>query len=141
MDLRDRPAWRMRTVFEQKIMAPYRDTYRGELGLAQVEVLEELMQTGPLRQQDLAERLRTSKQHVSKIVNRLAELGLVELSPDPEDGRSHIVGLSAEGEAFLLAHIHEAQRKIEESFAHLAPEERRELDEAMSTVVCLLEKV
>ncbi|MGN0071806.1 MAG: MarR family winged helix-turn-helix transcriptional regulator [Atopobiaceae bacterium] len=141
MDFRDMPACRMRAAFEQKIMAPYHATYRGELGLAQTSVLEELSQTGPIRQQELAERLRTSKQHVSKIVNRLAELELVELSPDLEDGRSHIVGLSAEGEAFLLAHIHEAQQKIEESFAHLAPEERRELDEAMSTVVRLLEKV
>lgn len=141
MDLRDRPAWRMRTVFEQKIMAPYRDTYRGELGLAQAEVLEELMQTGPIRQQELAERLRTSKQHVSKIVNRLAELGLVELSPDPEDGRSHIVGLSAEGHAFLEQHIQDAAETIEERLSHLAPEEHEELDQAMDTVSRLLAKV
>lgn len=34
------PAWRMRVVFERKVVAPYRDTYRGELGQAQVELLE-----------------------------------------------------------------------------------------------------
>ena len=45
------PAWRMRAVFEQKVMAPYRDTYRGDLGPAQVEALEELYQAGELRQQ------------------------------------------------------------------------------------------
>ena len=34
------PAYRMRVVFERKVVAPYRDTYRGELGQAQVELLE-----------------------------------------------------------------------------------------------------
>ena len=45
-------AYRMRVVFERKVVAPYRDTYRGELGQAQVELLELLYQHGPLRQRE-----------------------------------------------------------------------------------------
>ena len=141
MDLKDRPAWRMRTVFEQKIMSPYRDTYRGELGLAQVETLEELYGVDALRQQELAERLRTSKQHASKVVNRLVELGLVELEPDPDDGRGHLVKLSEKGRSFLDAHIEEGGKKYRDLLESLTPEKQEELDRAMETVATLLEKL
>lgn len=33
------PAYRMRVVFESKVVAPYRDTYRGELDQAMLTVV------------------------------------------------------------------------------------------------------
>ena len=88
------PAWRMRAVFEQKVMAPYRDTYRGDLGPAQVEALEELYQAGKLRQQELAAALRITKQHASKIAARLEGRGFARQVPDDEDSRCRKVCLT-----------------------------------------------
>ena len=139
-DLAARPAWRMRTIFERKIMAAYRDTYRGELGAAQVEALEVLWQEGKMRQQDLADALRTSKQHASKIVGRLEELGLAGLAPDEEDGRCHWIFLTEEGRAFVARHIQEGEERIAVLLSSLTGQERAELDQAMETVARLLEK-
>ena len=134
------PAYRMRIVFERKVVAPYRDTYRGELGQAQVELLELLYLAGPLRQHELAGELRTTKQHVSKMIGRLEQLGYVAQGTDDGDARSRVVALSAEGRAYVDGHIAEGSKLARELFSHLSDEERKELDQAMLTVTRLLEK-
>ncbi len=134
------PAWRMRVVFERKVVAPYRDTYRGELGQAQVELLELLNLYGPLRQREAAEELRTSKQHVSKMVARLEQMGYVCQGADNADARSHVIALSDAGRAYVDRHIAEGSKRARELFSHLSAAERTELDQAMLTVARLLEK-
>ena len=134
------PAYRMRVVFERKVVAPYRDTYRGELGQAQVELLELLYQHGPLRQREAAEELRTSKQHVSKMVARLEQMGYVCQGADNADARSNVVALSDAGRAYVDLHIAEGSKRARELFSHLSAAERAELDQAMLTVARLLEK-
>lgn len=134
------PAYRMRVVFERKVVAPYRDTYRGELGQAQVELLELLYQHGPLRQREAAEELRTSKQHVSKMVARLEQMGYVRQGADDADARSHVVALSGTGRDYVDLHIAEGSKRARELFSHLSSAERAELDQAMLTVARLLEK-
>ena len=134
------PAWRMRVVFERKVVAPYRDTYRGELGQAQVELLELLNLQGPLRQREAAEELRTSKQHVSKMVARLEQMGYVCQGADNADARGHVVVLSDAGRAYVDRHIAEGSKRARELYSHLSDTERRELDQAMLTVARLLEK-
>ncbi|MGN0297447.1 MAG: MarR family winged helix-turn-helix transcriptional regulator [Parafannyhessea sp.] len=134
------PAYRMRSVFERKVVAPYRDTYRGELGQAQVELLELLYQHGPLHQREAVEELRTSKQHVSKMVARLEQMGYVCQGADDADARSHVVALSNTGRAYVDRHIAEGSKRARELFLHLSAEERTELDQAMLTVARLLEK-
>ena len=134
------PAYRMRVVFERKVVAPYRDTYRGELGQAQVELLELLYQHGPLHQREAAEELRTSKQHVSKMVARLEQMGYVRQGADDADARSHVVALSGTGRDYVDLHIAEGSKRARELFSHLSSAERAELDQAMLTVARLLEK-
>lgn len=137
------PAWRMRVVFERKVVAPYRDTYRGELGQAQVELLEllELLNLQrPLRQREAAEELRTSKQHVSKMVARLEQMGYVCQGADNADARSHVIALSDAGRTYVDLHIAEGSKRTRELFSHLSAAERTELDQAMLTVARLLEK-
>lgn len=134
------PAWRMRVVLERKVVAPYRDTYRGELGQAQVELLELLNLQGPLRQREAAEELRTSKQHVSKMVARLEQMGYVCQGADNADARSHVIALSDAGRAYVDRHIAEGSKRARELLSHLSAAERTELDQAMLTVARLLEK-
>lgn len=136
-----KPAWRMRVAFDRKIMAAYRDTYRGDFGAAQVETLEKLYQKGALRQQDLAAALRISKQHASKIVARLEGLGYVRLDLDAQDNRCHRVSLTEAGRAFVDRHIEEGEERVEGLLGTLSADERAELDRAMDTVARILEKV
>ena len=68
-----------------------------------------LQDLGPLRAGDLVARLGQDKSTVSRQVTKLVELGLVDRTADPVDGRAQVLAPSAEGSA-RLARIREARR-------------------------------
>ena len=68
-----------------------------------------LQDLGPLRAGDLVVRLGQDKSTVSRQVAKLVELGLVDRTADPVDGRAQVLAPSPEGSA-RLARIREARR-------------------------------
>ena len=68
-----------------------------------------LQDAGPLRASDLVTRLGLDKSTVSRQVANLVDLGLVDRTADPEDGRALVLTPSTEG-ASRLARIREARR-------------------------------
>jgi len=59
--------------------------------------LFDLVDDGPLRLNDLAQRMGTSAPTASRAVDALLELGLVERHPDPNDRRAITIELTDEG--------------------------------------------
>ena len=59
--------------------------------------LFELVESGPLRLNDLAALMGTSAPTASRAVDALAEAGLVERSPHPSDRRALWIELTADG--------------------------------------------
>lgn len=68
-----------------------------------------LQDLGPLRAGDLVARLGQDKSTVSRQVTKLVDLGLVDRTADPVDGRAQVLAPSREGAA-RLARIREARR-------------------------------
>jgi DNA-binding MarR family transcriptional regulator len=68
-----------------------------------------LQDLGPLRAGDLVTRLGQDKSTVSRQVAKLVELGLVDRTADPVDGRAQVLAASQEGTA-RLARIRAARR-------------------------------
>lgn len=73
-----------------------------------------LEDAGPLRASDLVTRLGLDKSTVSRQVASLVELGLVDRTADPADGRAQVLTASAEGSS-RLARIREVRRARWES--------------------------
>ncbi|MFL6059583.1 MAG: MarR family winged helix-turn-helix transcriptional regulator [Marmoricola sp.] len=80
-------------------------------------LLVTLAEIGPHRAAELAEMFALDKGAVSRIVGQLIELGLIERSPDPADGR-----------ASILRATDEAHRRL----ARLAEVRRAEVDVRLS---------
>jgi DNA-binding MarR family transcriptional regulator len=80
-----------------------------ELDGAGYGLLALLHDAGPLRASDLVARLGLDKSTVSRQVASLVELGLVDRTADPVDGRAQVLTPSAEGSA-RLTRIREARR-------------------------------
>ena len=76
-----------------------------------------LNEFGPHRAADLADLFALDKGAVSRVVHQLLELGLIERTPDPNDGRASILQVSARGREKLASL---ADQRREEFGARLA---------------------
>jgi DNA-binding MarR family transcriptional regulator len=72
-----------------------------ELGPSQAAALATIERHGPLAPSELAERERIKRPTATRILGHLERAGLVERIRDPEDGRSSILSISADGSALL----------------------------------------
>ncbi len=91
-------ARRLRRVVAERATAV--DPSLGAVGYA---ALEHLQRHGELRQSALVAALGSEKGAISRAVQQLADLGLVERVEDPDDGRAHRVAITDQGSARLAA--------------------------------------
>ena len=68
-----------------------------DLPAVSYSMLNALNSTGPRRASELVDLFSIDKGAVSRHVQFLQEIGLVERNPDPEDGRAAIIAITAEG--------------------------------------------
>jgi DNA-binding MarR family transcriptional regulator len=100
--------------------------------------LFELVESGPLRLNDLARRMGTSAPTASRAVDALDELGLVERDPDPTDRRAITIELTHEGRRS----VEERKARVYAAFgpaaAALSPADRQHLAELLARLAAEL---
>ncbi|PJN23002.1 MarR family winged helix-turn-helix transcriptional regulator [Kitasatospora sp. CB02891] len=84
---------------------------RQDFTFAQLSALARIEAHGPIRLGELAARERVAAPSMTRTVTPLVASGLVTRLPDPEDGRSALVELSAEG-VELLAEIRQRRSEV-----------------------------
>lgn len=107
------------------------------LTLAWYDVLLELQAADErrLRLRELGERVVLSRSRVSRVVDELVAAGLVERSPDPEDGRATFAVITDAGLAAFRAAAPVYLDAIDEHFAaHLTPAEVRAVARGLGRV-------
>ncbi|MGY1856393.1 MarR family winged helix-turn-helix transcriptional regulator [Modestobacter sp. SYSU DS0290] len=80
-----------------------------ELDGAAYGLLVLLDDAGPLRASDVVAKLGLDKSTVSRQVASLVDLGLVDRTADPDDGRAQVLSTSAEGHR-RLSELRDARR-------------------------------
>ena len=73
----------------------------GGLSWSAYQLLYTLKSVGPLHPKTLARIAAVSTASMSSLLNTMSKKGLIDRSPDPEDGRRQIISLSAEGDAMV----------------------------------------
>ena len=96
---------RIRRVIGERARAVHED-----LQPAAYLMLSWLVDEGPVRASAMVEKFNIDKGAVSRQLHHLDELGLVERTPDPDDGRATLVVASEEGRR-RLADVSEHRRK------------------------------
>ncbi|KAG9553358.1 hypothetical protein KCV01_g22709, partial [Aureobasidium melanogenum] len=66
------------------------------LAVGQLPVLVTLKNAGPLSQAELARVAQVEQPSMAQLLNRMERDGLIERLPDPADGRSRLVSLTAQ---------------------------------------------
>lgn len=112
----------------------------GELSPSQTTALATIDRHGPLTPSELALRERIQRPTVTRIVARLEERGLVQRTRDPQDGRSSLVALTAEGRELLARGRTRKDAYLARRLRELDGEERATLQRAAAILERLLEE-
>jgi DNA-binding MarR family transcriptional regulator len=89
-------------------------------------MLTYLSTSGPQRSSVLSERFGVDKGAISRQVQHLCDLGLLERAPDPEDGRATLVSASEDAVRRMQAVDRDRRRWLEEQLADWSEEDLRE---------------
>lgn len=94
-------------------------------------VLVQIEADGPVRGSGLCDVLHLDKGAVSRSVQHLLELGLVDRTPDPDDGRATLLSVSEEGRRRARA-VDEARRAaLQERFVDWSCQDLRGVADAL----------
>ncbi|NBE54832.1 MarR family winged helix-turn-helix transcriptional regulator [Streptomyces boluensis] len=97
------------------------------LRLRHYALLRFLAASGGTLQRELSARLGYDPSAIVSLVDDLEKLGFAERRPAPDDRRSRIVALTADGRAFLRDSDEAGSRVTDELLAPLKPAERETL--------------
>lgn len=111
----------------------------GELSPTLTASLASIDLHGPLTPSELAERERVKRPTATRTVARLEELGLVERTPDPTDGRACIVAITGEGRALMKRLRTRKNAYLANRIRDLPPEDHDALEHAAEILERLLE--
>lgn len=96
-----------------------------EVTTTQFAVLARLAETGPQSQNHLGRATAMDAATIKGVVDRLARLGLVATTADPDDRRRLTVALTDAGSALFQARMQTALQISDLTLAPLSPEERQ----------------
>jgi DNA-binding MarR family transcriptional regulator len=102
--------------------------------LTQTSALSTLHKCGPLTPGRLAAKEGVQPPSMTRVIGALEELGYVERSARPTDGRQAIVALSERGLAYVHETISVREAWLDEQLAELGDEEREVLSRAAEII-------
>ena len=115
------------------------DRLQDEVGilLADNEALLNIAEAeAPLRMSDLAERLILSRGGMTKVIDRIEDMGLVSRTPDPDDRRATVVEITPEGREMIIRARKVVDAALIEMWAeHITDEEATMLIDVMDRVI------
>jgi DNA-binding MarR family transcriptional regulator len=95
---------------------------------------------GPLTPSDLAEIERVKRPTATRVLGLLGEAGLVDRTPDPDDGRSWLVSVNAAGRERLRRLRRRKNAYLARRMKDLPPEDVETLERAARILEALLEE-
>jgi DNA-binding MarR family transcriptional regulator len=84
-----------------------------------------LASEGPQRSSVLSDRFNVDKGAISRQVQHLCDLGLLEREPDPADGRAVLISASADAVRRMEAVAHDRRRWLEERLEEWSEDDLR----------------
>jgi DNA-binding MarR family transcriptional regulator len=111
-----------------------------KISLSQLSALSTLAKEGAMTPGALATRERVRPPSMTRVIASLAEMGLVERSAHPSDGRQVLVSASPSGASLVEAERRASQEWLRVRLARLDPEQRRTLLTAADLMTGMVEE-
>ena len=94
---------------------------------SQISLLFCLKTRGAMRLGDIAEAMKLDASTVSRHVQQLADRGMLDREPDPDDGRARIIALSSTGRAGLKKSFEQRRAYLAEVLTDWSADDREQL--------------
>jgi len=93
----------IRTVelFNDQSIIQFTKSFEGDIGIAQILVLNILFENGPMKQADLSHKLGYSKGGITHITTKLIQKGDAKRDYKEEDRRIILLAITDEGKGYL----------------------------------------
>lgn len=115
--------------------------FQEELPRVRFDILFILKGHGEIPTSEIAKHLFMSKPQMTKEIDKLIEMGLVERYPDKKDRRIINIGLTEKGNQFLKKFMEQRKAILKERLAALPEEDLGILSESLSNIVKVLSKL
>jgi len=115
----------IRTVeqFNDKSIIEFTKSFKGDIGIAQILVLNVLSENGAMKQANLAQKLGYSKGGITHITTKLIQKGYAERKYDEEDRRIILLTITDEGRKILQEAEQTGKELRQKMYAVLSQEE------------------
>lgn len=123
----------------RRVLAERARTVHPDLQTATYLLLSWVDQNGPVRASAVAESLGIDKGAISRQVQHLLELGLLDRSPDPDDGRATLLSANEEAHARLLEVSHASRMWLDGKLGDLPDAELADFVRLLSRYNAALE--
>ncbi|MBV8820161.1 MAG: MarR family transcriptional regulator [Acidobacteriaceae bacterium] len=110
-----------------------------DLTLAEARVVYELAQRGEQTAAEIVRSLGMDKAHVSRIIGRFRDAGLLKSRVSPEHGKQKLLTLTTAGRKVFKRLNDGTEAQIEALVEPLTPDSRQRLEKAMSEIEAALE--
>lgn len=101
----------------RRVIAERARSVHDDLQVAAYLILANVAESGPKRASALVEEFGIDKGAVSRQVQQLCDLGFLERTPDPADGRAAMLSVTEEGQRRLAETVAERRTMLEERLA------------------------
>lgn len=110
------------------------------VSLSQLSALATLAKEGPMTPGALAIRERVRPPSMTRVIASLVDLGLVERSAHPADGRQVLVAVSPEGSDLFELERRASREWLQQRLDQLRPEERATLLSAADLMFAIIDE-
>jgi DNA-binding MarR family transcriptional regulator len=105
------------------------------------EIIRLLMEEGTMHVAEIGQRLEIARAQMTQLIEKLADLGIVERQPDPNDRRIINIAITQQGIVLLEDHKHIVEEAIREMMSFLPDEELEELSISLRKLWSILGKL
>lgn len=110
------------------------------VSLSQLSALATLSKEGPMTPGALAIRERVRPPSMTRVIASLVELGFVDRSAHPDDGRQVLVSVSPSGTELIEVERRASREWLQQRLAELSPEDRRTLVAAADLMTAIVDE-
>lgn len=105
------------------------------------EIMKLLEEKGTLHVAEIGERLQIAKAQMTKLIDKLADLNIVERKTDTADRRTINITLTGQGRTVLEEHKNSIMSAIRETISRLTDKELEDLSTSLRTLQDIFSKL